>query len=315
MLYLILFLLALGLTYTIKLIAEQKSIMDIPNDRSAHTIPIPRGGGLAIIIVFYLGLFYLIEAIEPRLFYALLCAIPVAIIGILDDIYTLSSKIRFLTQSISAILALYFLGGVNEIDFGLFVFQGAWVNILGFISILWVTNFYNFIDGIDGYAGSHAVMIGLALFLLFGNPLGLVIVVASLGFLLFNWDKASIFMGDVGSATLGFIFAVFIFYDTGQGNIFIWLILLSLLWFDTTLTLIRRWHNGEAITQAHNKHAYQRLVQSGWTHHKVSLYALAFNLFFLILLLIQEHRSITFGVNLVMIIIITLLIERKKRFI
>ncbi len=315
MFYLILFLLSICLTYTIKVIAEQKSIMDIPNDRSAHTRPTPRGGGLAIIIIFYIGLFYLRDSVEPRLFYALLFALPVAIIGILDDFFTLSSKVRLLVQSISAILALYFLGGVNEIDFGIFVFQGAWVNILAFISILWVTNLYNFIDGIDGYAGSQALIIGLALFLLFSNPLGLVIVASSLGFLVFNWNRASIFMGDVGSATLGFIFAIFIFYDTSHGNIFIWLILLSLLWVDTTVTLIRRWRNGEAITQGHNKHAYQRLVQSGWSHSKVSLYALIFNMFFLILLLIQEHRSITLGVNLCILTLIYIGIEHKKRFI
>ena len=314
MFYLILFCLSACLTYAIKVIAEQTSIMDIPNDRSAHTRPTPRGGGLAIIIIFYIGLFYLREAIEPRLFYALLSALPVAIIGILDDFFTLSSKIRLLVQSISAMLALYCLGGVNEIDFGIFVFEGMWVNLLAFISILWVTNLYNFIDGIDGYAGSQALIVGLALFLLFSNPLGLVIVAASLGFLLFNWNRASIFMGDVGSATLGFIFAVFIFYDTGHGNIFIWLILLSLLWVDTTITLIRRWRNGEAITQGHNKHAYQRLVQSGWSHSKVSLYALIFNMFFLILLLIEEHRSLTLAVNLCILILIYRGIEGKKRF-
>jgi Fuc2NAc and GlcNAc transferase len=315
MFYLILFFLSVCLTYTIKVIAEKKSIMDIPNNRSAHTRPTPRGGGLAIIVIFYIGLFYLRDSIESRLFYALLFALPVAIIGILDDFFTLSSKIRLLTHSISAIGTLYYVAAVNEIDFGIFVFQGEWVNILAFISILWVTNLYNFIDGIDGYAGSQALIIGLALFLLFANPLGLVIVAASLGFLIFNWNRASIFMGDVGSATLGFLFAIFIFYDTGEGNIFIWLILLSLLWVDTTVTLIRRWRNGEAITQGHNKHAYQRLVQSGWSHSKVSLYALIFNMFFLILLLIQEHRSLTLAVNLCILSVIYIGIEHKKRFI
>ena len=95
----------------------KKSIFDIPNERSSHTIPTPRGGGVAIIIVFYIGLLYFQENIDAQLFSALLCALPIAFIGFLDDIFTLSSKIRFFIQSVSAGMALYLLGGVTSIDF------------------------------------------------------------------------------------------------------------------------------------------------------------------------------------------------------
>ncbi len=315
MIYIGLFLLSVVLTYVIKLYATKKDVLDIPNERSSHSRPTPKGGGLAIIIAFYIGLFYFKESIDCTLFYALLCGIPIAAISLLDDIVPLSSKIRLLIQSTSSGMALYFLGGVLSIDFILFEVHGWWINIIAFIAMVWLTNLYNFIDGIDGYAASEAVMVGLGLFFLLHNPLGLVIVVACLGFLLFNWHQASIFMGDIGSATLGFIFAVFVFSDTSHGSIYIWLILLSLFWFDATLTLIRRYCNGEPITEAHKKHAYQRLTQSGWSHDKVVWFALAFNLIFFVLLYFVENVLIVFILNIIALYTIIKLIDSKKSFI
>ena len=315
MIYISLFILSIVLTYTIRSYANKKAIFDIPNERSSHVTPTPRGGGLAIIIVFYIGLIYFWDDIDRKLFYALLCAIPIALISLLDDFITLSSKLRFFIQSISALGALYFLGGVTSIDFILFELQGWWLNVIAFLAIVWLTNLYNFLDGIDGYAGSEAVMVGLGFFFFLHNPLGLVIVAACLGFLLFNWHQASIFMGDVGSTTLGFVFAIFIFYDTSDGYIYIWLILLSLFWFDATLTLIRRYRNGESITQAHKKHAYQRLTQSGWSHDKVVWASIVFNLIFFVLLYFIENVLIIFVLNIIVLYAMMKLIDAKKSFI
>ena len=117
MIYISLFVLSIVLTYAIRAYAMKKAIFDIPNERSSHVIPTPRGGGLAIVIVFYIGLLYFKESIDSKLFYALLCAIPIALISLVDDIFTLSSKIRFFIQSVSAVMALYFLDGVSSIDF------------------------------------------------------------------------------------------------------------------------------------------------------------------------------------------------------
>jgi Fuc2NAc and GlcNAc transferase len=315
MIYISLFILSLALTYAIRGYARRQAILDMPNERSSHSIPTPRGGGLAIVIVFYIGLFYFEKSLDNELFYALLCAIPIAIISLIDDIYILSSKIRFFIQSVSAGMALYLLGEVTFIDFILFELHGWWLNIIAFFSIVWLTNLYNFLDGIDGYAGSEAVLVGLGLFLFFHNPLGLVIVAACLGFLLFNWHQASIFMGDIGSATLGFLFAVFVFYDTSHGNIYVWLILLSLFWFDATLTLIRRYRNGEPLTQAHRKHAYQRLVQSGWRHDKVVWFSVVFNLIFFVLLYFVENVLIVFMLNMIALYVIVKFIDTQKRFV
>jgi len=288
-------------------------ILDIPNDRSSHTVATPRGGGLAIIISFYIGVMYFHNEIDKSLFYALFSAIPIIIISLIDDIISVSSKIRLLIQSISSITALYILGGIDSIDFIFFELNGVWINLLAFISIIWVTNLYNFLDGIDGYAGSETIFIGIGIFIFFYNPLGLVIAISSLGFLIFNWQKASIFMGDVGSATIGFIFSIFIFHDTTNGSIYIWLVLLSLFWFDATYTIIRRYINRENITQAHNKHLFQRLVQSGWSHQKVVIFSIIINIILLISL-IYINSLIIFMINIIILIFISYLVNNKKAF-
>jgi Fuc2NAc and GlcNAc transferase len=315
MIYFALFVFSLFGTYIIRWYSIKKSILDIPNERSSHSVAVPRGGGLAIITTFYIGLFYFKDVIDSSLFGALLCAIPIAIISIVDDIFTLSSKLRFLIQSFSAMGALYYLGGVDKIDFIVFTVEGSWLNIIAFIAIIWLTNLYNFLDGIDGYASVEAITVGLGIFLLFQNSLGLVIVVASFGFLYFNWQKASIFMGDVGSATLGFIFAVFVFSDTSDGNIYIWMVLLSLFWMDATITLIRRAIQKEKLTQAHKKHAYQRLAQGGFSHSRIVIYAGSINILFIAWLYYGSSPLIILGVNVLVLFLILKFIDGKKQFI
>ncbi|MEA3384151.1 MAG: glycosyltransferase family 4 protein [Campylobacterota bacterium] len=306
------------MTYYIKQYAIKKSFLDIPNDRSSHTTATPRGGGLAIIIVFYIGLVYFKNELTTELFYALWCSLPIVIISLVDDIISVSSKIRLFIQSVSSVLALYFLGGVSSIDFLLFSISGLWVNIFAFIVIIWLTNLYNFLDGIDGYAGATSVTIGMGMFMFFNSSIGLVIVVTSLGFLIFNFpfkDKASIFMGDVGSATLGFIFAIFAFSDNANGNIYIWLTLLSLFFFDATITIIRRYKNGESITTAHKKHAYQRLNQSGWSHKKIVSYAFIFNILFLGLIYLIDNLIYVTLVNIILVYLINNYVDNKKAFV
>lgn len=315
MIYFGFLLLSIVLTYMIRYYTNKKHILDIPNSRSSHAVPIPKGGGIAIVIVFYLGLLFFKESIDPSLFQALLCAIPIAITGLMDDIFTISAKVRLLVQGSFAMLALYFLGGVSYIDMKLFVLEGWWVNIIAFFIILWMTNLYNFLDGIDGYAASQGIIVGLGLYLFFSSPLGLVIVVACLGFLFFNWHKASIFMGDTGSTALGFIFALFSLFDTTDGNIYIWLILLSVFWFDATLTLIRRFMNHEVLTQAHKKHAYQRLTQSGWSHDHVVLAATTINLLFITLLYFGSNVLFVMILNILTLYTLVKLIDKKKGFI
>lgn len=306
------------LTLAIRYYAHHKDLLDHPNDRSSHVTPTPKGGGLAIMITFYsaLSYLYLQTQVDTKLFFALLSALPVIIISLIDDIYPLSAKIRFTVQLISAMFALYFLGGVDTFNLSTFSLSGIWLNLLALLGIIWMTNLYNFLDGIDGYAGSETLFVGLAAYLLFGSETALLIAVATAGFLLFNWHKASIFMGDVGSAPLGFIFAVFMLYDASTPHFLGWLMLLSLFWFDATLTLLRRAKRGEKLSQAHKKHAYQRLNQAGLAHDKVVLLAMGVNtLIFVVLYLLPQSVYLYLFLALIVVLYsLTRWIDNKKAF-
>lgn len=287
MIYFGLFLLSLFLTYMVRNIALKKSLVALPNERSLHTVPTPHGGGIAIAVTWFLGLLYLFSnnMIDPSLFNALICGSLLSLVSYLDDLYELSPKIRLLIQALVSLLGLYFLGGLLRIDFGFFVIENQWItNLLGFFGLLWFINLYNFLDGIDGYAGSEAIFLAIVGWMFFGGYYFLVLIVSVLGFLIWNWHKAKIFMGDVGSTLLGYNVAIFTLYHQNNGvSVFIWLILFGIFWFDATLTLYRRYQNKEKLSHAHRKHAYQRLVQSGWSHSKVVLYALVINLLLSIL--------------------------------
>ena len=318
MLYLLVFTAAAAGTYFIRSFALKKELLDHPNARSSHQTPTPKGGGLAIILVFYtaLGILFFSHTIDTRLFFALLSALPIAVVSLVDDIRPLSAKIRFGIQLLSALSALYFLGGITSVDLGLFTLESSWLNLFALLTIIWLTNLYNFLDGIDGYAGAEAVFAGLGAYLIFHNDVALVLAAASAGFLVFNWHKASIFMGDVGSAPLGFIFAVLLFYDAQTPHFLAWLMLLSLFWFDATLTLIRRAKQGERLSQAHKKHAYQRLVQSGKTHAQVVWLAMGVNILMLTALYFvpETYYLYLFLLLIVLLYLLTKRIDALKAF-
>ncbi|WP_310438743.1 glycosyltransferase family 4 protein [Sulfuricurvum sp.] len=275
------FLLSALLTWAIKYYAIRQAILDHPNERSSHTLPTPRGGGLAIVITFYIGagLLYSKGLLDPKLFYAFCSAFPLLVVSLLDDLYTLGSKIRLIAQLLSSILALYALGGISTISLSFIELSGWWLAFPIVLAMIWLINLYNFLDGIDGYAGSEAIFLGFAVAILFGYDIGYLIVLSVLGFLLFNWQKAKIFMGDIGSTFLGFIFAVLLLDSLNHHiPLYSWLILLGLFWVDATLTLIRRAKKHEKLSQAHRKHAYQRITQAGWSHQKTVLIGMGINI-------------------------------------
>jgi Fuc2NAc and GlcNAc transferase len=312
------FVLALILTYGVRQFALKRALVDIPNERSSHAVPTPHGGGIAIIAAFYIGLtwFFINGTLDMQLFGALLCALPVAAISLIDDIRPLSARVRLLVQAGSAVTALYFLGGIQIVHFGWFELSGIWLNSFALVTIIWLTNLYNFIDGIDGYAGSEAIFVGLAGYLLTGSEVGLLIASAAAGFLVFNWHKASIFMGDVGSAPLGFIFAVLALQDAAEPSFLVWVVLLSLFWFDATVTLVRRYANKEKLSQAHKKHMYQRLNQAGFSHDRVVLLGMALNLILFALLWFVEEENIfwVFIVTLLLQWVAMKYVDSKKAF-
>ena len=319
MIYIILLLVSFFLTYLIKNYMIKKSFVATVNERSSHTIPTPHGGGIAIAITWFIGLIYIyfIGKIEHSLFYALLIGVIISIVSFFDDIYELSPKIRLIAQAIVAIGGLYFLGGFSNLTFGIFDIQNSILtNIFAFFMIVWFINLYNFLDGINGYAGSEAVFLAIAGFVLFGGNHFLILAVSVLGFLYWNWNKAKIFMGDVGSTLLGYNIAIFTIYYANQEatNFWIWIILFGIYWFDATLTLIRRKLNKEKLSQAHKKHAYQRLTQSGWSHYKVTNYSIGLNIVLFFIVYFVSNIFIAFVVALIILVLSMKFVDSKKRF-
>ena len=319
MIYIILFLLSFTLTYFIKEYAIKKSLVAHVNERSSHTTPTPHGGGVAIAVTWFTGLIYLYLTgqIESNLFYALLVGIIISIVSFFDDIYELSPKLRLLIQSLVAFFGLYLVGGLENITFGLFDISNIFItSVFAFLLIIWFINLTNFIDGINGYVGSEFVFLGLAGLILFGAPVFAILIVSVLGFLLWNYNKAKIFMGDVGSTLLGYTIAIFTIYYANKdaANLWIWITLFGVFWFDATYTLIRRKLNGEQLSQAHKKHAYQRLTQAGWSHMKVTNYAIMLNLIIFIFVYFIPNIAISFLLTMVLLLGIMQFIELKKPF-
>ncbi len=319
MIYITLLILSLFLTYFIKNYMIKKSLVATVNERSSHTTPTPHGGGIALSITWFIGLIYLYFTgeIEPNLFYALLCGAIISIVSFFDDIYELSPKTRLIAQAVVAFGGLYFLGGFEILTFGIFDIQNPILtNIFAFFMIIWFINLYNFLDGINGYAGSEAVFLAIAGFVLFGGNHFLILAVATLGFLYWNWNKAKIFMGDVGSTLLGYNIAIFTIYYANQEatNFWIWIILFAVYWLDATLTLIRRKRNKEKLSQAHKKHFYQRLNQSGWSHYKVTNYSIILNFCLFSIVYLFSNILISLVISAILLLFAVKYIDSKKAF-
>jgi len=309
MIYVFIFVTSFVLTYGIKKYAIHKDILDHPNERSSHDMPIPRAGGLAIIVSFFMGLFYLYyqDVIEQKLLFAFLCSAPLIIISFLDDLYTLSAKLRFFVQVLTVISALYFIGS-----------ESILLNILFAFGMLWLINLYNFLDGIDGYAVSEVVFVSFASYLIFQNELLLILGVSALGFLPFNWQKASIFMGDVGSTFLGFSLGVLVVYHTKlPSDIVIWLSLLAIFWVDATWTLYRRFKSGHKLTKAHKMHFFQRAIELGLSHQKITIFAMFINIVSFFMLYLFKDTQIVYillVIYLIMLYFIAKTIDKRAPF-
>ena len=259
--------------------ALRTSLVDLPDARRVHTHPTPRGGGAAIVIVSLAGVAaggVLHQIPEPVVHALLFGGGAVALVGWIDDRRGLPAPLRAVVHVAAAAWALTVTDvGLSPITFAL---AALW--------IVWSTNLYNFMDGIDGLAGIEAVSVGIVSGLLLftaGRPdLALVPLVAaasSAGFLAWNWPPAKVFMGDVGSGFLGFLFGTMAVVSEWWGAVPVvtWVMLLGVFVFDATVTLVRRAARRERWYQAHRSHAYQRLVQAGVSPGKVSAGALLLN--------------------------------------
>lgn len=280
------------LTGRIRRLALQRNMMDLPNERSSHTQPTPRGGGLSIVLIVLAGVLILGMAglIPARIALAFLMGSIVAFIGWRDDRGGLPPLTRAVVQTGAAAAAVALLGGVPVLDLGFAVIEWGWAgHLIGIIGIVWMTNLFNFMDGIDGLAASEAVFVfgvgGILLAVTGLSPIVLVCALyagGSLGFLRWNWPPARIFLGDVASGFLGFsIGAMAIAAAEGGFPLWVWLILAGVFVCDATVTLIRRMARGERWYHPHRSHAYQHLTRRWNSHRRVTVGVIAINLIWL----------------------------------
>ena len=272
----------IGVSFIRRLVLRHQ-IIDHPKERSSHSLPMPRGGGLAIVVLVLGTSLWFANAtnLNRSLTYIVLGAI-LAWVGWRDDIYSLSPKFRFLVQGLIAIISILVMGYfrvvripmIGDVDLGII---GIVITVLWIIGMI---NAYNFMDGIDGMAGGVALSAGLCWIVLSSNVhnpfvfwVALSIAASSLGYLGHNWPPAKIFMGDVASTFLGYSFAVLPLLSADQsgdaltiGTLLMWTAII-----DPGATFIGRLLRRENIFSRHRSHLFQRLVIGGYRQGTISL--------------------------------------------
>lgn len=275
--------------------AKRKSLIDMPTQRSSHSTPTPRGGGVVfgLAIMMTTLFFYLSGLLDPKFFFPILAGAAIIFIGFIDDFIDLSFFSRLIVHFVCAITAIFFLGFISinnvlEVNvFADFIQMGITV-----FFIVWMTNLYNFMDGINGIAALEAISVSfcMILILLLNDDIDYALLIQLLtvifcvaGFTIWNFPKARIFMGDSGSAFLGYLFSLYVIYSqTIDTNLVAaWLILLGIFICDATLTLFSRILRGGKFYQPHKTHAYQILASHFRSHSKATLSVIGVNILWL----------------------------------
>ncbi|WP_421864771.1 MraY family glycosyltransferase [Motiliproteus sp.] len=295
LLSILLFVMTLLVVWPIERYAARLRLIDIPNERSSHIKPTPRGGGLAIWLSYSLALIFYYDSLSSGLQelagLLLVGGGVIALVGFLDDRFGIPVWPRFIVHLVVAALC------VGEIErLPVLPVPGVEVSLgwLGYglftLLIVWTINLYNFMDGIDGIAAAQAVCVasGAALVLMLVGrieeaSLLLLLAVCCFAFLFWNWPPAKIFMGDVGSAYLGFVIAIFAIVSALEKGVSIWtwMILMAVFWVDATCTLIWRMSTKQSWRQAHRSHVYQVMARQWASHKKVTLSVIVINCFWL----------------------------------
>lgn len=276
--------------------ALSRGVLDVPNARSSHSIPTPRGGGVAIVGAFLAGtaLFWALRRIHTPHPVALLGAgAIVAVVGFIDDHNHIAARWRLLAHFAAAAWALAWLGGLPPLHVGGALQDlGIAGDLLAAIALVWLLNLYNFMDGIDGIAGIEAVSACVGAVVIYAvsrdttnawYPAAL-LAAATLGFLIWNFPPAKIFMGDAGSGFLGITLGV-LALDAAVRRpewLWSWIILLGAFVVDATVTLFFRISRGEKLYEAHRSHAYQHAAQRYGSHRRVTLAVGSINVFWLL---------------------------------
>lgn len=283
------------LTWVLRRYALAHNLLDMPNARSSHVKPTPRGGGMAIVVSLLAGLLVLGVAglLQWSLIWALLGAgTGVAALGFLDDHGHVDARWRLLGHFAAAAWVLFWLNGLPPLLLGGFMIDLGWPGqALAALYLVWLLNLYNFMDGLDGIASIEAVSVcvgGAFLYALLGQeqlavaPILLACAVG--GFLYWNFPPARIFMGDAGSGFLGIVLGTLSLQAAWQAPqlLWSWLILLGVFIVDATWTLLRRLLRGDKIYQAHRSHTYQIASRRFDRHLPVTMAIAAINFIWLL---------------------------------
>lgn len=280
---------SLFLTELLRRYSLKANILDIPGERSSHSIATPRGGGLSIVVIFLVVVGFT-DLLATNIVFALIGAgILIAAVGFWDDQGHIAARWRLLSHFIAVFWVLFWLGGISEFHIFNYSINANWLGIaVTAILLVWLLNLFNFMDGIDGIAASEAIFVSSAgAYFSWANDfasfsfISLALAAATMGFLILNWHPAKIFMGDAGSGFLGLILGIIAYVNILEGGIFwIWPILLAVFLVDSGVTLFRRILNGEKWYEAHCSHAYQHAARK-WGHKRVTICVIIINTFFL----------------------------------
>ncbi len=284
-------LVALAATGLLCRVLSRHAILDRPNARSSHTEPTPRGGGIAVIGVTAAAWSYAGLNRETGLILGL--GLGLAALSWIDDLRGLSVRIRFPVQVLSVGIGLLALDPSQR------VFQGVLPltldRVLAGLAWLWFLNLFNFMDGIDGISGTEASALGIGIALAAGAAtgslalFGLCLAGAAAGFLVWNWQPARIFLGDVGSIPLGFLLAWLLIALAARGQWAAALLLPLYYLADGTLTLVRRLARRERVWQAHREHFYQQAARRFGAHAPVALWVGALDLALIVLAVLSTR--------------------------
>ncbi len=259
-------------------ILRRREVLDHPNERSSHLAPIPRGGGIALIGSVLLAWVALAGAgyASPSVIGISLGTGLLAVVSWIDDLRGLSPATRLLVQGAAVAIGVFAPPEAHNVLLG-WPGPALYFTVVGLLWVWWI-NLFNFMDGIDGLAGSEAAAIGggLLLFTMIGEGtdpeaalLAAGVIGAAIGFLVWNWSPAQIFLGDVGSVPLGYLLGFMLIDLAARGRWKIALILPLYFLADATITLFRRLLRGERVWQAHREHYYQQAVRRRLGHAAV----------------------------------------------
>lgn len=287
------FILTLLFTGYMRHYALKKNIIDNPNERSSHSVPTPRGGGVAVVCSYLLALAILIYSQQLTVHIGLTLMVAgfvIALLGFLDDHGHINSMLRLAIHFLVAIGAVISLGGFAEVTIFNGVQLGFIANIIAVLFLVWLLNLYNFMDGINGIASVKAITTTASMAMLYyllntslNSDLLWLLAACVFGFLLWNFPKAKIFMGDACSGFLGLTLGILALIALKENLALFcaWIICLGVFVVDATYTLIKRVLNGHKMYDAHRSHSYQILSRRWGSHTPVTLIVAAINLLWL----------------------------------